>query len=716
VSSAPSRRDRAISIGTPGARRAFRGACLAALLAVAARASAQARCGPAIENGMNPSFQTWSSRAIVFADAFQRTRRFTYWDRGPLSEAPLIPVGSGRLGAGWPDPAQLGAGERYGTMLFIEMEGTIPDGRIEPFVVTWRGAGEVRLEGVFVAGERDRDPNRVEVFVDPTRGTGDELLALSWTATSPSDPVRDVHVWLPGMEHAGLVFWPPFLEKVRATNAGRGPSSWRTLDWTRVNDHGKPASRGGFVFDLAGAITPASPSQGTSRGVAPEYQVALCNELGMNLHFQLPHRTKDMLLVDYVRFVERQLVAIRDGSPGIPGVAGGRPFAGLDPALTVTVELSNEIWNAGFPVNAWMSSEAARKGISFQQQVASQVQLLFDEAEDVFSGPDARRLRKYVGGFVGAPGYLAGVLSHLRPGTHVDALGPAAYLGPRKADIDSWLRGASGSSCPNCPTADELLDDARDKVDVLRPLVRRHRDVARAWTNPDGSHPRLELYEAGLNLKSIGRPWAAAARAVQTDARVFDLLAGRLVPMLVEEDVELVHWYSFMSDQDSLTLDAFGFWNDMDQSLAQPVVRPYSDERAPKASVVCMGPPLASACRTASASRRSAPGNADSFTATPAVVGGTIRASVDLSASGNRSAYVILSLSPASEPLASGHTLLASLDGASFLPLRDGPIATWDLRVPNNPRLMGIQVTLQAVQLDGTSASYTNAMDLVFGR
>src|SRR6185503_14272143 len=340
-----------------------------------------------------------------------------------------IPLGSSRLGAGWPDPAQLTAGQRYGTMLFGSMEGTIPDGRTDPFVVTWHGAGHVRLEGVFVLGEQNRGANRVEVRVDPTRGTGNELLSISWTATSPSDPVRDVHVWLPGMERAGLVFWPPFLDKVRATNAGRGPTSWRTLDWTRVNEYGRPVARGGFVFDLAGVITPAAPSQGTLRGVATEYQVALCNALGMNLHFQLPHRTSALAEGDYVAFLTRQLVAIRDGSPGIPGLFGGRAFTGLDPSLTLTVELSNEIWNSAFPVNAWMSAEAGRKGISFREQVAGQIQLLFDVAEGVFAGgvfpgQNAPHLRTYVAGFAADPSYLAGVLSHLRPGTHVDAVGP----------------------------------------------------------------------------------------------------------------------------------------------------------------------------------------------------------------------------------------------------------------------------------------------------
>ncbi|NOT29311.1 MAG: hypothetical protein HOP15_02550 [Planctomycetes bacterium] len=693
---------------------------LAALVVLALHAPlarSQAPCQSALEYGMNPSFQTWSSRAIVFADAFQRVRAMSYWNNGPLSAAPLLAPGSGVIGAGWPDPAQLAPGQRYGAMLFGSMEGTLPDGREKPYVVTWSGAGHVRLEGPYVAGEQQRGASRVEVLVDPTIGNGNALLSVSWTATDPGDPVRDVHVWLPGMERSGRIFWPPFVAKVRALNAGRGPHTWRTLDWTRVNEYGRPLARGGFVFDLAGVIGTRSPSQGTLRGVAPEYQVALCNALGANLHFQLPHRASDMSVGDYVHFLGDQLRRVRDGSPAIPGLFGGRAFAGLDPALTLTVELSNEIWNSLFPVNAWMNSEAVRKGIPFVLQVAGEIQLLFDTAESVFAGPHAPRLCKYVGGFVGDPGYTQRLLANLRPGTHVHALGPALYLGPRKPDMDAWLAGSSAGACPNCPSPSQLLDAAGATLDRLRPLLAQHATLAQGWLNPDGSNPALELYEAGLNLKSAGRPWAAAARALQSDARLFELFSARFVPMLVEEGVELVNWYSFMSDQDAPTVDAFGFWNDMDQSLTLPIHLPYSDEGAPKAALVCLGPPLANACPRATAQARHAPANYACFTATPPVLGTTLHARVDLTSSGDVVAILIASLVPTSVLLPSGQTLLLELDGATFLPPRSGPLATWELGVPNDPSLVGIQLTTQAFLLGGRPGiNLTNAMDLTFGR
>ena len=686
------------------------GACLVAPLA-----HAQAPCVPAIEYGMNPSFQTWTGRAVVFADAFQRVRAMSHWNGAAQGAAPLLPIGA--LGAGWPDPAQLGAGQRYGAMLFGSMEGTIPDGRAKPYVVTWSGSGQVRLEGPYVVREQNRGANRVEVFVDPKLGGGDAPLSISWTAPAPADPVRDVHVWLPGTEGTGRIFWPPFLAKVREIDNGRGPHTWRTLDWTRVNEYGRPLARGGFTFDRAGVITPASPSQGTLRGVATEYQVALCNLLGMDLHLQLPHRTRDMSESDYALFLYETLRVVRDGSPGMPGLFGGRAFAGLDPSLTVTVELSNEIWNSIFPVNAWMNAEATRKGIPFSQEIASQVQLLFDTADGVFSGADAPRLRKFVGAFVGDPGFVRRVLSYLRPNTRIDALGPAAYLGPRQPDIDAWLAGASGGSCPHCPSVSDLIDVAGATVERLRPLIAQHRALAQGWTNPDGSHPAVELYEGGLNLKAAGRPWAAAAAAVQKDPRLFALFSARYVPMLVDEGVELLNWYSFMSDQDSPSVDAFGIWNDMEQELSQPVQKPAADEGAPKAAVVLLGPPLADACPRAAAVARNAPANFPCFSATPPVLGSTLHARVDLTQSGDDSCLVLASLLPTSIALPSGQTVLSSPNQAEFLPPRLGPIATWDLRVPNDARLAGLQITAQAFLLGGAPGiNLSNAMDLTFGR
>ncbi len=693
-------------------------AALFAATVTAARIDAQGACRAAIEYGMNPSFHTWSSRAIVLADALARARSFSYFELGQMrAAAPLIALGSGRPGAGWPDPAALGPGERYGAYLFGSMEGTLPDGRAQPYVIAWKGAGSCRLEGAYVVSERNRTDHRVEVFVDPTRGTGNSTLSCTWTATDPADPVRDVRVWLPGMESSGQLFWTPFLEKARAMNAGRGPHTWRVLDWARINEYGRPLTEGGFRFDLAGRTTPRSASQGTPRGMCPEYQVAFCNALGANLHFQVPHRTDDMSVADYAAFLRQQLLAVRDGSPAVPGLNGGRAFAGLDPSLTVTLELSNEIWNAGFPVHHWMKAEAARNGITFHQQIAREIELVFDLADTVFTGVHAARLRRYVGGFQPDPSYLEQLLRELRPDLQIDAAGPAIYFGPRRADVQRWMSGASSSSCPNCPTPEEVLASARLFIPTLREDLDRHRRLLESWTNPDGSHPAFVLYEAGPSFRSGFQPWAGAAKAAQLLPGMFDALVQDLVPLLVEEGVDLVHWYSFMTDQDPQGLDPFGMWNDMGQELGLPVAEPYLDEGAPKAAAICLGPPLDPACASASAFSRSAGTNLGCYAIRRPILGRRVQASVDLRASGNAAAVVMAALAPAQVALDGGQFLLIAPASASFLPERAGPLAAWALSVPNDPALAGLRLSTQALCFGGGNPpTFSNAMDLVFGR
>ena len=555
----------------------------------------------ALQYGMNASFHCWWGREIVFADAMARGLELTKVRNNLMTfdRAPLIPCGGSPrlLGEGWPDFTQLASGEMAGSYLFSGMEGTIPDGRTVPWVVTWAGTGDCRIAGPPVIGEGSRTSNRVEFFVDPTVANGNAPIAMIIETSAVMDPVRDVHVWLPGMEQDRPLFWPPYLARVEAMNHGKGPYTWRTLDWTRVNEYGRQQGNLPFLFDLAGCVTPTSPSQGTMRGMCPEFQVAFCNQTMTNLHFQVPHRTDDLSETDYVAFLTDSFTRIRDGSPAVPGVNRNQPFAGLDRDLTVTVELSNEIWNGGFPVYYWMQREASAKGISFEAQIASQIEIVFDVADEVFGGADRVRLRKYIGAFVGNPSFLSRIGQSLPANTHIDAVGPAAYFGPAPPVIAGWMQGADPETgeCPNCPSVQEVMNATRARIQDLRILLRVHRNLADSWTNPDGSHPALELYEGGQHIVAGYQPWWPEANAAQLLPEMYDAYVVDFVPLLLQEGVELINWYSFMTDQTPYGGNGsgpFGIWNDMDQMITLPVAETYVDEGAPKAAAIYRGPPL----------------------------------------------------------------------------------------------------------------------------
>ncbi len=549
----------------------------------------------ALEYGMNPSFQRWSGREIVFADAMMRASEFVIVRAGQLSvePAPLVPLGEtpARRGAGWPDFAALAPGESAGAWLFGAMDGTLPDGRTQPWILTWEGAGNCLLMGSAVLREERRAPRRTEAFVDPEVGRGNGTVALWITNSSPSDPVRNVRVWLPGTWDTRPLFWPPYLARVRAMNLGAGPHTWRTLDWTRVNDYGATDPPVPFVFDLAGSVRPTSASQGTRRGMCPEFQVAFCNRVGANLHFQVPHRTDQLSPEDYELYLRDVFTRIRDGAPAVAGINEGLAFEGLAPELDFTLEYSNEVWNA-LPANRWLLREAARRGLTLHQTIAQELELVWRIADEVFAGH--RPVRRFLGGFVAQPDFTRRILEALPPGTRIDALGPSCYFRPRPDAIAQWLLEAVPGACPNCPTPDQVIAAALSSLGELRLLLREHRELAERHVNPDGSHPRLELYECGQAFDARGEPWGVAAREAQVLPAMYAAFVDGLVPMLIEEGVALVNWYSFMTDPDpSHGVDVgYGIWDDMHQTITLPVPEPYLDEGAPKAAAIYRGPPL----------------------------------------------------------------------------------------------------------------------------
>jgi PKD repeat protein len=549
-----------------------------------------------IQYGMNASENVWWQRGIAFADAMARASEFCRVVLGQVTRepAPLIPLGQvpPLLGQGWPDATALPPGEKAGARLFGSMSGTMPDGRARPYVLTWAGKGSCRLDGKAVVREANRTSNRVEVFVDPHAGTGNSLLLWILDWSDPTDPLRDAHVWLPGMEREKPILWPPFVEKVRAMNGGLGPSAWRTMDWSQVNQYGRTGGMAPFELDLAGRILPSSPSQGTKRGICPEFQVALCNAVGSDLHFCVPHNASDLPDADYEFLLRDAFTRIRDGSPAVPGVNGGRSFQPLASHLRLTVEFSNETWNRSFPVNAWLKSRAQASGRMLEEEVAAQIRRVFAVAEEVFSGPHAPRLRRFVGGWLDEPEFLMEVLSALGPDVQVDAAGPACYFGPRSFDVEGWMRDADGMlHCPNCPTPEAVVESARARIGDLHLRLLEHRVIAEARINPDGSHPRLELYEGGAAFAAGWQPWGLAASQAQRLPSMYDAYVLDFVPALIAAGVQTVHWYSFMTENNQGTAGPFGHWHRMDQAITLPVPDVYVDEGAPKAAAIYRLPP-----------------------------------------------------------------------------------------------------------------------------
>ena len=106
--------------------------------------------------------------------------------------------------AGWPI---LAAGQGAGTLMFREVQGHYPAG---VYVCTFEGDGDLAFS-FDVRQLVRKSANRYEFNVLP----GDGGIFLNITRSNATNPVRNIHVWMPGLENAASPFHPLFVQRLR---------------------------------------------------------------------------------------------------------------------------------------------------------------------------------------------------------------------------------------------------------------------------------------------------------------------------------------------------------------------------------------------------------------------------------------------------------------------------------------------------------------------
>jgi hypothetical protein len=209
------------------------------------------------------------------------------------------------------------------------------------------------------------------------------------------------------------------------------------------------------------------------RGVAVEYMVRLCNQLGVAPWFCLPHRATD----DYVRQFARAVKAE------------------LKPSLRVYVEYSNECWNGQFQQARYCQEQGQKLGLSgnaYEAQLRYYSQRsveIFKIWEEVFGGRD--RLVRVLATQSANPWTGRTALAWKGAARQADAIAIAPYFGhrwgsPKTADKVAAL------------TVDELMRALDEDVAESR----RHIEAYAAEAKRQG----LELlaYEGGQHLVGHG--------------------------------------------------------------------------------------------------------------------------------------------------------------------------------------------------------------------
>ncbi len=460
-------------------------------------------------------------REWVFADALALASAWQYVDehgyrRRPghgrgvqageeLEEEERVPVDA----QGWPLPAE---GRAIACALFFDMRDAYPAGE---YVCTWKGSGRVELAGA--ARVAERGDHRLVAAVDPGRGE----VVVRVEGIERQNPLGELHLWFPGLEGSRSPFHPLFLERLRPF------SVIRFYPWMR------PYTASGR---WAGRATPEDARQSTGEGVAVEYMVALCNELGAEPWFTIPHTADDEYVRSFARLVRETLHS----------------------DARVWVELSNELWNPGFPAARWAQGEAQRRGVRAAQVVAEAAAHVFRIWREAFAAAPERVVR-VAAGHLHNPGYARALCQGLEG--ELDALAVGAYFGVRPGK-DGSGRGSS---------AEELLSTARTNLrELVLPRIAEHAQLARQLSLELGRHVALVAYEGGPSIVARGPNGEtaldpAATYACQRSARMAELY-GELLDGAARSGLELFVAYDFVGQ--NTPADTFGHLETLDQPEA----------------------------------------------------------------------------------------------------------------------------------------------------
>ena len=340
--------------------------------------------------------------------------------------------------SGWPLPEQ---GRAITCAMMAEQEGRYPKGT---YVCTWKGAGTISFERA--ARVRERSEHRMLVEVDPSKGE----IRMSIDGFEPDDPIRDIHLWMPGFEGTEFPFHPLFVQRLQPF------SVLRFYPWMR------PFSSSGSWENRP---KPGDARQSDDDGVAVEYMVALCNELKADPWFTIPHTADDEYVREFAALVRKT----------------------LHPGARVWVEYSNEIWNSSFVQAQWVRAEARRQGMRTAEFTAREASRVFRGFRGAFKDEPGRVVR-VAAGQLHNPGVARVLCRGL--GDQVDAVAVGAYFGARPSRDEP---GGGG--------VESLMAAARENLDtVVMERIAEHKKLADQLSKQFGRHIALVTYEGGQHL------------------------------------------------------------------------------------------------------------------------------------------------------------------------------------------------------------------------
>ena len=459
--------------------------------------------------GMNLENVVDWSPAWTFTDAFQASRPWisqafntatwnTSWD---AADAPLLSLdsrGNPASLATWKNAAGETMKQVAGTLMFRSLGGGYPGG---VYRAEWDGTGTVvfGLDAVTIAsGKTAAGRNYADLQVTPS----DNGIYLRIDATSPTDPVRDFHVWMPdwqGQHFAGQrwqpgdsfsPFHPLFLQRLAPFH------TIRFMGMQETNSSGIRtwADRRDALDIRQGSGSGGTPSEPIVNGMSVEYMVQLANDLNANPWFNMPHMADDDFVRNFATYV-------RDH---------------LKPGLTASVEWSNEIWNFGwgFEASQWVSEQTklpANAGLDNWQVAGHEAKRDLDIWSNVFAGQNSRLVR-VAAGWAAVDWVTNRIVESM--GGSFDAIAIAPYI----TSTDEQRAGYTSAT-----TVDRVIADTRANIGTSLEWVGNHARLAREWQARLGRPVQLVAYEGGHHLDGRNAAYQAAFHAATNDPQMGDI-------------------------------------------------------------------------------------------------------------------------------------------------------------------------------------------------
>lgn len=383
------------------------------------------------------------------------------------------------------------------------------------YVLLYEGEGEI--EGIAETKVVAHKPGRL--VLQMSHGKNAEGIAIK--RSKLGNHVRNIRLVALEHETSDLVkdpFLPEFLNFCRPFHC------LRFMDWGQTNnsieEHWKDRKRASF-YTMVGqsgdpeAIwgpAPTSFQRKFSGGVAIELMIQLCNMLMIDPWFCIPHRATDDYIAQFAKLVREK----------------------LDPRLKVYVEYSNEIWNWIFHQAGWMlrsplagalveakggspwKDSAKTEGRDHPERIGALFRRAFAIWEREWGGDAKKRLVRVCA--VQAAWFDASrrTIQWCLDNGGIDAVSPAAYVGPDNAIYQKWEALGAGL------TAEMVLDDMEQVLASMRA------GSGLAQTVAFGKQYGLDYvaYEGGQHIQPKGQaelPYSPALAAVQSHPRMYDL-------------------------------------------------------------------------------------------------------------------------------------------------------------------------------------------------